>query len=242
MTGLTSPKFIITTSYGTVSMFTYLITLYVILRKPKVFSGSFFKLQIVITIVVSGKAERPSVHQASKYQWNLHIQVKICAYSDFHIRTITISFQNVWTYLNSFITLRFPQNTCYNCTLAPMFTHGHFFGLEFYTLLHFHFGYVQYFMSLIVAINRFVIILLSQRFKKVCYFDSRRQNFIRVINNKMWHFQLWNRLQPLFAAVEIFSPLIVTHIMLLGATGWAYVPELDYYKFTTTAVSFKMDL
>ncbi|KAK6042985.1 hypothetical protein COOONC_19510 [Cooperia oncophora] len=75
-------------------------------------------------------------------------------------------FINIWTYLNSFVTLRLPQNTCENCTLSGVFQ-DFTVGLNIFHTLHFHFAFLQYLMSLVMSFNRMTMILFPFFFEQV---------------------------------------------------------------------------
>lgn len=76
--------------------------------------------------------------------------------------------QNMWTYVNSFVTLRLPQNSCGSCLLAPWFQQGDFYGLEVFHTLHYQFAYIQYLMTLLSSINRCTMVFFPSTYEKVC--------------------------------------------------------------------------
>ncbi|CAB3397260.1 unnamed protein product [Caenorhabditis bovis] len=73
-------------------------------------------------------------------------------------------FVNLLTFLNSFVTLRIPQNTCKECLFAPVFDRypesmeDVSIVLNVCHTLHVHMAYVQYLMTFLTALNRFTMI------------------------------------------------------------------------------------
>ncbi|CAB3398332.1 unnamed protein product [Caenorhabditis bovis] len=124
---LSNPKFMITLSYGSISMMLYAIVSIVIFNEHRQFNGSFFRM------FVAG------------------------------------SFMNLWTYLNSFVTIRIPQHTNYNGTFAPIYLKLNQHNttpcsfLSFCHMMHFQFAYTQYMYNFITCLNRVSAILFPMR-------------------------------------------------------------------------------
>lgn len=73
--------------------------------------------------------------------------------------------QNVYTYINSLITLRLPQITCKDCILASIIPNVP--GLNFFGCMHFHLAYVQYLMIFSLIFNRFTAVLSPLKYNAV---------------------------------------------------------------------------
>uniref|UniRef100_A0A1I7X9J8 Serpentine receptor class gamma n=1 Tax=Heterorhabditis bacteriophora TaxID=37862 RepID=A0A1I7X9J8_HETBA len=79
-----------------------------------------------------------------------------------------LGFQNIWTYLNSYISLRIPQFTCGSCNLAGFLLSRKLTGIEIFHFFHYHFAYVQLFLTLFTCLNRCSMIYLPQTYEIVC--------------------------------------------------------------------------
>ncbi|PIC27034.1 hypothetical protein B9Z55_019416 [Caenorhabditis nigoni] len=124
---------------------------------------------------------------------------------------------NVVTFLNSFITLRAPQNTCKDCIFSFLFDRNSSPNednspLQYFFTLHYAMAYIQYSMTFLVALNRLSMVLLVNSYEK-----------------------FWRPALPVFICLVIAYPLLVTLPISSNNAYYIYVPGLLAY--TTKSVA-----
>ncbi|CAD6198236.1 unnamed protein product [Caenorhabditis auriculariae] len=125
---------------------------------------------------------------------------------------------NIWTYGNSFITLRLPQNTCQNCYLSEFFlshsknqTEDVILPLDVFYTLHFQFAFIQYSIITINCVNRFTMIFFPSEYQKI------------------WQLATWPAL-----FLSIFPWFYLTEEILFSKCYYEYVPTMDCYATKTS--------
>ncbi|CAA16409.1 Serpentine receptor class gamma [Caenorhabditis elegans] len=172
---LTNVKFMVTTSYGVLSMLIYSGITCVIINDHKTFKSSFFKLFCVGF------------------------------------------FMNLCTYLNSFVTLRIPQNTGVQGTFSSFYSNlnlnntENWFPLNIFHTFHFEFAYTQYIFNCFVCANRFTAICFPIR------------------SEKYWLKYLWLVIMSMFLIPFIFF----TRHILQNRSFFGYSSTANFYIDTT---------
>ncbi|CAI5452997.1 unnamed protein product [Caenorhabditis angaria] len=121
-------------------------------------------------------------------------------------------FFNLLTFLNSFITLRIPQNTCAKCDLTDLLslhTKDNYsdFPLYIFYTLQYGMAYVQYSMILLFSFNRFTSV----------YF----------LNNREW---LWSKIWVYLIILICLFSFFLTSDLLKFRVYYSYYETLDYFS------------
>lgn len=135
------------------------------------------------------------------------------------------NFQNLCTYLNSFVTLRIPQNTGVQGTFSSFYSNlnlnntENWFPLNIFHTFHFEFAYTQYIFNCFVCANRFTAICFPIRSEKVITGSSGGGNFEVDLLSR----QIWPNFQRFLAVLaEIFV-----------ASNNVHVPNTIYIFYTS---------
>ncbi|CAI5451035.1 unnamed protein product [Caenorhabditis angaria] len=124
---------------------------------------------------------------------------------------------NLITFVNSFITVRIPQNTCKDCYMSFLFkahsqNNTSWFPLNFFYTIHYSMAFVQYAMIMFVSINR-----CSMIFNLTSY------------NNQ------WKRIFPCIIVLVSLFPLTQTYPIFFNTAYYVYTEALDCYSTKTLA-------
>ncbi|CAI2350229.1 unnamed protein product [Caenorhabditis sp. 36 PRJEB53466] len=123
---------------------------------------------------------------------------------------------NLFTFVNSMVTLRLPNGTCKECLLDNLFSQlgpNNPYTVSFLWINYFfHFGnaYFQYSMVTLMSLNRATSI------------------FFYFINEKIWAFAL-----PISLGIVIFITVFFTRDVLGSVPYFAYYESLDMYSITS---------
>ncbi|CAI5450676.1 unnamed protein product [Caenorhabditis angaria] len=125
---------------------------------------------------------------------------------------------NLLTFLNSFITVRIPQNTCKECFPSTFFKSNsqnatsNYFPLNIFYTIHWSMAFVQYSMIMLISINRFSMIF-----------------FMTSYNSK------WNKAFPFIIFIVAIFPISQTYPIFLKQAYFDYTESLDCYATKTLA-------
>ncbi|CAI5450257.1 unnamed protein product [Caenorhabditis angaria] len=126
-------------------------------------------------------------------------------------------FMNIWTYGNSFVTLRVPQNTPKTGYFAQFFwEHNRTnldvrFPLSFFHMFHFHFAYTQYLFNALMCWNRAMVV----------FFPLKSENF-------------WRRYLIPIVLILFLTPFLTTSQIFLHHSYYEYSVDSDYFSINTT--------
>ncbi|CAL2046856.1 unnamed protein product [Caenorhabditis brenneri] len=124
---------------------------------------------------------------------------------------------NLLTYINSFMSLRIPQNTGYNDSFSRYFLYHNPYNKEddwpvnIYHTLHYQFAYAQYIFNCVICLNRFTLIIFP------------------MTSEKLWKKWFWA-----VVAVIFLSPSVVTVFILKNRSFYRYSFNHDYFWIDST--------
>lgn len=72
-----------------------------------------------------------------------------------------VLFQNIVMYLNKYFAVRLPYFTCGDCLLKDFFYNMNYFWLIPVIFIHWHLSYTQFWLTSLMAFDRFVVIVLG---------------------------------------------------------------------------------
>ncbi|EFO95450.1 hypothetical protein CRE_08931 [Caenorhabditis remanei] len=130
---------------------------------------------------------------------------------------------NMMTYINSFISLRVPQNTKINDSFASFFLEhdAHHpetkFPLYVFHTLHYQFAYSQYIYNCLLCLNRFTAIF-------------------KPLTSEMW----WNKWFVHLALAMFLSPFLCTVFILVNRSYYRYNSTGDYFCVDSTFERWKI--
>ncbi|EGT48542.1 hypothetical protein CAEBREN_30978 [Caenorhabditis brenneri] len=118
---------------------------------------------------------------------------------------------NIVTFLNSFITLRAPQNTCKECPFSFLFDQNSSptednWPLQLFFTFHYSMAFIQYSITLMVALNRLSMVILVDSYEKY-----------------------WRVALPIFMIVIIIYPFTVTWPIAASNAYFLYTPPMGTY-------------
>ncbi|CCD31095.2 Serpentine receptor class gamma [Caenorhabditis elegans] len=128
-----------------------------------------------------------------------------------------VNFQNILTYLNSFISIRLPQNTGINGNLSNFFlTHNEFnmnmgCPINLFHALHYYFAYTQYIYNFLISYNRFCAIT----------------SLLDI--EKRWKRSLW-----IFVTIMFVYPMIPAGLIFFNRSYYTYVSSKDNFYISST--------
>ena len=70
-------------------------------------------------------------------------------------------------YFNKYVTVRVPLYTCSECFLAEYFKYKTYWFLKPTVFLHWHISYTQFFLPSLIALDRFMVIVIGPPIVKV---------------------------------------------------------------------------
>ncbi|EFP07112.1 CRE-SRG-32 protein [Caenorhabditis remanei] len=152
---------------------------------------------------------------ASFYLYTLIVYMMIRRWNEynttfFKIFIIEYCF-NLITFVNSFITLRAPQNTCKECVFAFLFDRSSNptvdnSPLQYFFTLHYAMAYIQYSMTFLMALNRLSMVVLVNSYEKY-----------------------WKPALPFFIAVIVIYPMYMTWPIASNNAYYLYTPPMGAY-------------
>ncbi|CAB3397259.1 unnamed protein product [Caenorhabditis bovis] len=139
-------------------------------------------------------------------------------------------FVNIVTFLNSFVTLRLPQNTCSSCLFAPWFNRLNSEMDDISILLnichnlHISLAYVQYSIIFIFSINRFTMIFSYSSYEKD---RTRIKSNLSVFIFVVTLITLWCNIVAFLRLTMISAKISVAERNLLFASFATFLIQLS---------------
>ncbi|CAI2354339.1 unnamed protein product [Caenorhabditis sp. 36 PRJEB53466] len=157
-----------------------------------------------------------SFYVYTKIVWMMHKNWRDYKSTFFKLYTADYFF-NLLTFLNSFFTLRAPQNTCDDCFFSFLFNSqtaesNSWFPLNFFFTLHYCMAFIQYSMIFLFALNRCSMVFLFSSYEK-------------------W----WRPALPWLLLLVAVFPLTITWPIMTNHAYYIYIPKLEGYATKSSA-------
>ncbi|EFO91819.1 CRE-SRG-34 protein [Caenorhabditis remanei] len=157
-------------------------------------------------------------------------------------------FMNLCTYLNSFVTLRLPQNTDVSGTFSDFYSSlnlnntDNMFPLSIFHTLHFEFAYTQYIFNCFVCTNRFTAICFPVHSERVSLVWRQIRQILSRTENPYFkiYFQYWLKYFWVIILSMFLVPFILfTRHILQNRSFFNWSPTANFFIDTTYVSSEK---